>query len=145
MEDALAQDILLDHFKKPRRRGTLPSATLRKSGLNPACGDRVELTGAVKDGRWELRTDGSGCVISQASASMMTAALGGREVGAARALAGVVLNWLAGRGAGPDFSGEGLEDLEALEGTRRHASRAKCACLAWELFLEGTLDGADGR
>jgi nitrogen fixation NifU-like protein len=145
MEDALTQDILLDHFKNRRHRGTVPSATLRKSGLNPACGDRIELTGAVKDGCWELRTDGSGCVISQASASMMAAVLGGREVGRARSLAGVVLNWLAGRGASPDFSGDGIEDLEALEGVRRHASRAKCACLAWEIFLEGTSDVADGR
>jgi nitrogen fixation protein NifU and related proteins len=136
MDEALAQEVLLDHFKKPRRRGEVPGAALRREGVNPACGDRVELTGALKDGRWELMARGSGCVISQASASMLAEALQGREAAEAAALAREVALWVTGRGGRPALI-DSLEDLEALEGVRRHPARAKCAGLAWSLFLEG--------
>ena len=142
MDEALAGEVLLDHFKNPRGRGKVPEAVLKKSGVNPVCGDRVELTGNLKDGRWELKTEGAGCVISQASASMMTEALKDRPAGEASALARAVFNWISGRGARPDFSSEGLEDLDALAGVRRHPARASCACLAWNLFLEGVENAA---
>lgn len=135
MDEALAQEVLLDHFKKPRRRGVLPGAGFRKEGVNPACGDRVELTGTLADGRWELMVQGSGCVVSQASASMLAQALQGRADHEARVLASAVAAWVTGRGPRPELP-ESAEDLEALDGVRKHPSRAKCAGLAWNLFLE---------
>jgi nitrogen fixation protein NifU and related proteins len=134
MDEALAREVLLDHFKNPRRRGALAGESARE-GVNPACGDRVELTAALKDGRWDLMVRGSGCVISQASASMMAQALQGRDDADARVLAAAVRSWVTGKGPKPDLSG--LEDLEALAGVRTHPSRARCAGLAWNLFLEG--------
>lgn len=136
MDESLAQEVLLDHFKKPRRRGALPGAVVRKEGVNPACGDRVEVTATLTDGRWDLMVQGAGCVVSQASASMMAQALQGRSAEEARTLAAAVAAWVTGRGPRPDLP-EDAEDLEALDGVRKHPSRAKCAGLAWNLFLEG--------
>lgn len=136
MDETLAREVLLDHFKTPRRKGLLAGADWKKEGVNPACGDRVSLTGALKDGRWELMAEGSGCVISQASASMMAQALQGKADAEAKNLARAVAAWVSGRGPRPDLS-EDAEDLEALDGVCKHPSRAKCAGLAWNLFLEG--------
>lgn len=136
MDEVLAREVLLDHFKNPRRKGALDGAPKRE-GVNPVCGDRVELTGALREGRWDLMVRGAGCVISQASASMMAQTLHGKDDAAARALAEAVGRWVSGRGPKPDLSAEGLEDLEALAGVRSHPSRARCAGLAWNLFLEG--------
>jgi nitrogen fixation protein NifU and related proteins len=136
MEESLAQEVLLDHFKRPRHKGKLAEAALVKQGINPACGDRVALTGSLQDGRWVLKFEGAGCVISQASASMLTQALQGRTAEEAKTLALAVAKWVSNSGPPPDLSGEGLEDLEALSGVRRHQGRVKCAGLAWNLFLE---------
>lgn len=136
MDAALSQEVLLDHFKNRRRRGKVEAPVLAKAGVNPACGDRVELTGLWEGGRLNLKTEGAGCVISQASASMMGQLLQGRTPEEAAAAARSVRDWIAGRGPKPALSGDGVEDLESLEGVRRHPARVKCACLAWTIFLE---------
>jgi nitrogen fixation NifU-like protein len=140
MDAALSQDVLLDHFKNPRHRGAVPAPVLSGQGVNPACGDRVSVTGTWNGGRLLMKIEGTGCVISQASASMMAQALQGRGPDEAKALARAVRGWISG-GERPAMEGEGAEDLEALSGVRRHPSRVKCACLAWTVFL----DSLEGR
>jgi nitrogen fixation NifU-like protein len=135
MDAALSQEVLLDHFRKPRHRGKVDAPSLSGAGVNPACGDRVEVTGTWPDGRLLLKTEGAGCVISQASASMMGLVLQGRTAAEAASTARAVREWISGRGPRPE-AGSDVEDLESLEGVRRHPARVKCACLAWTVFLE---------
>ena len=81
LED-LYREIILDHYRNPRNRGELESPPARRSeGFNPLCGDEVVLTFEMDgDTVTDLRVGGYGCSISQASASMMSAAVIGKSV-----------------------------------------------------------------
>ena len=72
--EELYQEVILDHSRRPRNFGELPDAAVRVHGDNPACGDEIHL--AVKfdagGGLEDIKFTGSGCAISQASASLMT-------------------------------------------------------------------------
>jgi NifU homolog involved in Fe-S cluster formation len=71
--DWLYQEIILDHYKRPRNFGTLENADAVAEEENPYCGDRI-VVHLKTDGERisEIRFSGRGCAISQASASMMT-------------------------------------------------------------------------
>src|SRR5215212_3508262 len=70
---ALYQELILDHYRRPRNRGTLERADSSVVMRNPLCGDEITLQLAWEEGRvGEVRFTGQGCSISQASASMMT-------------------------------------------------------------------------
>ncbi|HLQ23674.1 MAG TPA: iron-sulfur cluster assembly scaffold protein [Gemmatimonadales bacterium] len=65
--------ILVDHFQRPRHKGTLESADATLPGGNPGCGDLVTMhVKADTEGRIEaVRFEGEGCTISQAAASIL--------------------------------------------------------------------------
>ena len=75
----LYQELILDHYKHPRNKGPLPGATLNAKDSNPLCGDEVilhlNLDGTHRIS--EVRFEGQGCAISQASASILTTMLKG--------------------------------------------------------------------
>ena len=74
--DELYQEILLDHYRRPRHFGPLPDADREVDGHNPLCGDRVRLRLKLDGDRLaEVRFEGVGCAISTASASMMSEAV----------------------------------------------------------------------
>src|SRR5947209_797311 len=75
----LYQSVILDHNRRPRNRGKLPNATRVASGDNPTCGDNCTVYLRL-DGEkiGEITFEGSGCAISQASASLMTTQLKGK-------------------------------------------------------------------
>ena len=76
--DDLYRELILDHYRRPRNRGTLANATQRVEGLNPVCGDEIHLDLVIKGGMIEdIAFDGNGCSISQSSASMLTDRLKG--------------------------------------------------------------------
>ena len=86
--EELYKEIILDHYRNPRHRGELdcPPA-LKSEGFNPLCGDEVSLTFEVEDGSVkQLLIAGQGCSISQASASMMAAAVQGTSIDEVRDL-----------------------------------------------------------
>src|SRR6202011_4212318 len=87
LED-LYREIILDHYRAPRNRGELPVPPARKvEGFNPLCGDEVVLYLDVDDGVVrDVRTGGQGCSISQASTSMMSAAVRAQPIDDARHL-----------------------------------------------------------
>jgi len=86
--DQLYQEILLDHYKQPRNKGVLDDANVRLELKNPFCGDEILLTLRVADGFVEdVAFAGSGCVISQASASVMTEKIKGMRVAQVREMA----------------------------------------------------------
>src|SRR5207248_10148595 len=79
--DELYQEVILDHSRRPRNFGDLPEAAVRVHGDNPACGDEIHL-GVKFDaggGLQDLKFTGHGCAISQASASLMTMKLSGKN------------------------------------------------------------------
>lgn len=137
--DDLYRDLILDHYKKPRNHGPIPSAPIHVEGVNPVCGDEIHIDldidgGVIQDiGFW-----GAGCSISQSSASMMTDRIKGRPADEARRVMGQVRAMLID-GALPDRE---LGDLEALEGVAKLPVRVKCALLSWNVLEQGLREAA---
>ncbi len=136
--DELYRDIIIDHYRHPRHRGSLTNPSASHEGLNPLCGDEVTVEVTIKDGRIEdIGYLGSGCSISQSSASMMTEAVYGKTPGEARELGDSFTAMMRGSdGVDP----ESLGDLEALSGVRKFPVRVKCATLAWHTLNEALAD-----
>ena len=136
----LYQEVILDHNRRPRNFGALPSTARRAVGHNPLCGDKVtvyvDLDGeVVKDVRFE----GSGCAISKASASMMTESLKGRSRSQVESLFQAFHRLLTEDGAAPDAAV--LGKLVVFSGVREFPVRVKCATLAWHT-LRAALENA---
>lgn len=133
--DELYREIILDHYKNPRNRGRLPDPDIATQGNNPLCGDEVEVSLTVRDGRVVgVAFEGRGCSISQASASMLTEGIKGKTVAEATELAEAFKQMMTGDSEpDPDVLG----DVEALAGVRKYPVRVKCATLAWNTLLEG--------
>ena len=155
LED-LYREIILDHYRAPRNRGELPVPPAhRVEGFNPLCGDEVVLYLDVDDGViTDVKIAGQGCSISQASTSMMSAAVKGKSVAEARtltrafkALMSIHESKIGGDTdevdvAADELAGVRLGDLEALQGVVKFPVRIKCATLAWNTLTQG-LDEID--
>ena len=129
----LYTQVIMDHYKHPRNRGELEEPDLQEHLLNPLCGDEVTVYASFRDGRVaDVRFDGRGCSISQASASMMTE----RLVGKSREEAGAEISLFKAMMVGEEAFPE-MEDLAALKGVIQYPSRIKCATLAWTAFQNG--------
>jgi nitrogen fixation protein NifU and related proteins len=127
--EQLYQDIILDHYKNPRNRATLRDDEVLADEENPMCGDQIRLTARVEDGRIvDVRYDGKGCAISQASASMMTEVLKGRTTEEAQALIAAFVRTMRGE---QEFDTDTPEDLLALSGVKKFPLRVKCATMSW--------------
>ncbi|MGH7750607.1 MAG: Fe-S cluster assembly sulfur transfer protein SufU [Candidatus Dormibacteria bacterium] len=133
VEDELYREIILDHWRNPRKKGHVEPADVTVEGNNPLCGDEVRLTMRVREGSVEaIAFDGHGCSISRASASMMCEGVDGLSVADAADL-GRRFKAMMLEGATADDLG----DLEALQGVARIPLRIKCAVLPWNALLEG--------
>jgi nitrogen fixation NifU-like protein len=87
MAENLYREIILDHYRNPRNKGTLDPADYSYEDTNPLCGDEVRIDLRVKDGLVdEVRFSGRGCAISQASASMLTELVEGQPLDEVKAL-----------------------------------------------------------
>ncbi|HUY60767.1 MAG TPA: SUF system NifU family Fe-S cluster assembly protein [Candidatus Dormibacteraeota bacterium] len=129
----LYREIILDHYRHPRNAQPVDPADATVHGHNPLCGDEVDVSVRLREGRLEaVGFAGQGCSISLASASMMTEEVQGRPV--AEALA-VLRRFKAMMTEGGDATDMG--DLEALQGVRRYAARVKCAVLPWNALESG--------
>ena len=130
----LYQEVILDHYRRPRNFGKSPLCNRQANGHNPLCGDKLTVYLLVEDGTVEEVTfEGAGCAISVASASLMTEMLKGLSVADARAL----FERFQGAMTGSDDGGESLEDLDklaVLSGVKEFPVRVKCATLAWHTF-----------
>jgi nitrogen fixation NifU-like protein len=141
-QQALYQDLILDHYRRPRNRGALDDADVEVVMRNPLCSDDIELRLAFDGDRVRAaRFTGQGCSISQASASMMTQLVTGKTVAEAAELRERVRRMLLGDAAGAD---ESLGDLRALSGVARFPARVKCALLPWDALAEGLNRGGGG-
>jgi nitrogen fixation NifU-like protein len=78
---SIYRELILDHYQRPRHKGALADATHKTELLNPLCGDKITIYLRVADDRIvATQFEGSGCAISQASASMLTERLQGVAV-----------------------------------------------------------------
>jgi len=135
--------VILDHSRHPRHFGKLAGATNSAQGYNPLCGDRVTIYLIVgKDERIvDVRFEGKGCAISQASASLMTDLIVGRTVAEAEQLMAGFVNLVRGETV-EGLSDDDRETLNVMAGVSAFPMRVKCATLAWHT-MKSALEGGD--
>lgn len=137
--DALYRQVIMDHYKNPRNKGSLDEGNLTIDMNNPTCGDRIRLTMKVEDGKVvDAKFDGEGCSISMSSASMMTQAIKGKDIETALKMSSIFSNMMLGKEY--DDSDLDLGDIEALQGVAKFPARIKCATLAWKAMEKGLND-----
>ncbi len=126
---ALYQEMILDHYRRPRNKGTLEKPDASVEMKNPLCGDEITLQVAF-DGAsvCDLRFSGRGCSISQASASMMTQLVKGKSPEEIDEIRKQFRDLMLGNAATDESQ---LGPLRALSGVARFPARVKCALLAW--------------
>ncbi len=136
---SLYQEIILEHYRKPRNFGALDDPSFEAAGHNPLCGDRVKVSLKVDDqGKVsEVGFEGAGCAISTASASLMTESIKGKSLQEARELFSRFRDMVTGKNEVGDHD---LGKLEALAGVRDLPIRVKCATLAWHT-LQAAIQG----
>lgn len=137
-ENALYQELVLEHKRKPRHFGHLTAPTGSARGHNPQCGDDLQVEVQVEGNRLrDIAFTGQGCAICIASASMMSEALIGRDIEAAQQLQQRFRAVLTGETT-PEAAD--LGKLISLGGVRRYPSRIKCALLGWHALMHALSD-----
>jgi len=141
--DDLYQEIILDHYKKPRHPGRLEGDHVEVRHYNPVCGDELTL-GLRLDGDRvaAIAVDGKGCSISQASASVMSDLVLDRPVPEGLQAAEAFRRLMHGEGEADE---EVLEDGIAFAGVARYPVRVKCALLGWMAFKDAAARALAGR
>jgi nitrogen fixation NifU-like protein len=136
--DSLYQEIILDHYKHPHRRGLREPFDAEAHHVNPTCGDEVTVRVRVSDGRVaDVSYEGQGCAISQAAASVLTDLVVGRTVGDALAVQEEFLRLMQSKGE-VEPNEDVLQDAVAFAGVSRYPSRIKCALLGWMAWKDAT-------
>jgi nitrogen fixation NifU-like protein len=141
----LYRDVLVDYYRDPIYKGTTEPSDIHSHGVNPVCGDEIEVT-LARDGNKirEIKFKGHGCVISQASSAMMCEAVEGKTFSEARELVEAFKGMML-KNAPIASLPEALGEVEALEGVRKFPLRVKCALLGWNTFLQGIDDDEHGK
>jgi nitrogen fixation NifU-like protein len=128
--DALYQEIILEHNRKPRNFREMADANRTIEGRNPLCGDSLTLWVKLEgDTVADVSFKGQGCAISKASASLMTAAVKGKSREEAERLFDRFHKLVMGQL--PEAEQTDLGSLRALGGVSKFPLRVKCASLAW--------------
>jgi nitrogen fixation NifU-like protein len=136
------QEIILDHYRNPHRRGLRDPYDVEVHHVNPTCGDEVTLrVRLARDGGAvtvsDVSYEGEGCSISQASTTVMTDLVVGRTVAEAMTVQDEFLAMMQSRGSTePDE--EVLEDAVAFAGVSKYPARVKCALLGWMAWKDAT-------
>jgi len=130
--EVLYQQIILDHNKKKVGYGLTPGGEVSHQ-YNPTCGDEIKLKvvlsddgATISDVEWE----GTGCSISQASASLMAQEIRGMTLGEFESLTSGFREAMRSRGE-ITLSEEEFGDIASLSGVSKFVARVKCAMLAW--------------
>jgi len=147
--EQLYQEIILDHYRNPHRRGLREPYDAEVHHVNPTCGDEVTLRVSLKGDGAEMAVadisyDGQGCSISQASASVLHELLTGAAVEEAFAVLEEFSELMQSRGQrepNEDVLGDGI----AFAGVSKYPARVKCALLSWMAFKDATAQAVEGR
>lgn len=141
-ENDLYQEVVLEHKRAPRNFGHLPHPTHQAQGTNPSCGDQIAVELDLQGERVaDIRFTGHACAICMASTSMMTEAVKGRDVAAAKALQQHFRAVLTGEEEPEDAP---LGKLISLAGVRQYPSRIKCALLGWHALMHAIAQDGSG-
>jgi len=141
--DGLYRDTVLDHYRSPRGRAEIPDPDVVNSGVNPLCGDEVEVALKIAGGSIsKARVHGRGCSISVASGSMMAELVAGMHSAEAGKLAETFRKMMHGE---EPPAGMDIGDLEALKGVRNFPVRIKCAMLPWTTLVDALRMHGEGR
>lgn len=134
--DSLYQEVILDHYKRPHNKALTPAPTVQVHHINTSCGDEVTLNLHYQGGQIEqISWEGVGCSISQASTSVMSDLLTGKNPAEALALVDEFQAMLQSKGS--DSGNEArLEDGVAFAGVAKFPARVKCALLGWMAFKD---------
>ena len=134
--NSLFQELILNHYKRPRNKGELTDPDVSIHMKNPTCGDEVHLQMQVRDGVIEKAMFvGEGCSISQASISMMTQLVTGKPVPEALDLAARFTQMM--HGDAEAARDRRMGDMRSLAGVAKFPVRVKCALLGWNALEEG--------
>jgi nitrogen fixation NifU-like protein len=142
--DQLYQEMILDHYKKPRGRGLREPFDAQVRHVNPTCGDEIDLRVRMDDGKVaDVSYEGMGCSISQASASVLHELVVGKTIEDALSRVDAFTEMIAGRGlVEPDE--KLLEDGIAFAGVSQYPARVRCALLSWMAFKDATARAVAG-
>ena len=140
--DALYQEIILEHNRKPRNFREIENADRTVEGRNPLCGDALTLWVKLDGDRVaDVSFKGQGCAISKASASLMTSMVKGKSRADAEELFEQFHKLV--RGELPESEHAALGSLRALGGVSKFPLRVKCASLAWHALHSALAESAD--
>lgn len=116
MSSEIYQEIILDHYRKPRNYGVLERPTMKFHDANPLCGDMIEMNLKLNGSNMidDIRFTGRGCAISQASASMLTELVKGKTI--------------------DDIKNMTKEDVVKMLGIELGPVRIKCALLSLKVL-----------
>lgn len=129
--DALYQEVILDHYRNPLHKKLLADYTAKVHHVNPSCGDEIDLAVSTDhDTIIDIGWDGIGCSISQASASIASDLLIGKNTDEALLLIEEFNELMHSKGVRVGDE-ERLEDAVALSGVSKFPARVKCALLGW--------------
>lgn len=135
--DDLYQEIILEHYKQPKNQGEVDEPNVEVQGRNPFCGDEIKLTMSLKDGRvQDVKFKGSGCAISQSSASVMTEHIKGKTIDEIRELFQEFGHLVRGE-EHEHVHIDDMDELSAFRGVSSYPTRVKCAMLAWNALKDG--------
>ncbi|MEE9133431.1 MAG: SUF system NifU family Fe-S cluster assembly protein [Gemmatimonadota bacterium] len=136
----LYQQVILEHCRHPRNFKELEGADRSAEGYNPLCGDQITVYVVLDGDRVaDIAFKGSGCAISKASASLMTAEVKGKTLAEAEELFGRFREMVtSARDA--EIDEEAVGKLAVFSGVREFPVRVKCATLAWHT-LHAALEG----
>jgi nitrogen fixation protein NifU and related proteins len=126
----LYQQVILEHYKKPKHRGKTEPIDRYQKGHNPSCGDTIELTlqlDASGEQITDVKFEGEGCAIAMASVDLMAGALAGKTIDEALALVCVFQGMMKGE---TEFPTE-QRKLNVMKGVAQFPVRIKCANLGW--------------
>jgi nitrogen fixation NifU-like protein len=126
----LYQQVILEHYKKPKHKGKTNPIDRYQKGHNPSCGDTIELTvhlDPTSDRIAEVKFEGEGCAIAMASADLMAGALAGKTIDEALTMIQTFQGMMKGEAEFP----KELRKLNVMQGVAQFPVRIKCANLAW--------------
>ncbi|GAB3659867.1 iron-sulfur cluster assembly scaffold protein [Glycomyces tarimensis] len=134
--DELYQEVILDHYKRPRGVGLREPYEGESHQVNPTCGDEITLRVHVDgDTVADVSYENAGCSISKASASVLYELVNGATVDDAMAKMSEFTELMNSKGQG-EADEETLEDAVAFAGVSKYPMRVKCALLGWMAFKD---------
>jgi nitrogen fixation NifU-like protein len=141
------QEIILDHYRTPHHKGLREPFDVEVHHVNPTCGDEVTLRVKIEQAGTgsaiitDVSYDSLGCSISQASVSVMTDLVVGKDLAEATKAYDAFLTLMRTKGDTDAVVAEQedvLEDAVAFEGVSKYPARIKCALLGWMAWKDAT-------